>query len=262
MGLDTDGVAIAAHAEQVLPLATASLGDEYRYQSLPLCVIDAVFSISIRYAIVQGVVARYCDYTKQRRVRPSGELPPRAEQEGISSFCDRPEQAEPAIMAERVYGSRNLTSPRGGILKAEAALRFARCLRAHGVEHLQDVPSVAASDPFEADIRAIPGQGSGLSLQYFWMLAGSEEFIKPDRMVLRFLTAALSRPVAAGEALMLLRAACSRLAGRYPGLTPRLLDYEVWKHQRAAKSTEQDATADGGAVTALGTLRPYPPPRR
>ena len=245
MGLDTNALVVAAYAERLLPLGGASLGDEYRYQSLPLCVIDAVFSISIKYAIVQGVVARYCTYTGQRRVRPSGDLPPRAEQEGISCFCDRPEQADPAVMAERVYGSRNLTSPRGGILKSEATLRFAQCLRvATSVEHLQDVTRVADSADFEADIRAIPGQGSGLSLQYFWMLAGSEEFVKPDRMVLRFLAAALSRPVAASEALPLLRAACESLAASYPNLTPRLLDHEMWKYQRAAKSAEPVAAPD------------------
>jgi len=237
VGIDADGAVVAAYAEQMLPLATASLGEEYRYQSLPLCVIDAVFSISIKYTIVQGVVARYCGYTGQQRVRASQLLPPPAEQEAISAFCDRPEQADPATMAARVYGSRNRTSPQNGILKAEATARFAQCLRAHGVEYLQDVSRVAESAQLEADIRTIPGQQSGLSLQYFWMLAGSEQFVKPDRMVLRFLSAALAREVSVAEALPLLTAACGRLAARYPSLTPRLLDHEVWKHQRAATTT-------------------------
>jgi len=236
MGLEADGATVAAYAERLLPLNAASLGEEYRYQSLPLCVIDAVFSISIKYAIVQNVVARYCAHTAQRRVRAGTSLPPTSEQESITAFCERPKQADSAGMAERVYGSRNRTSPRSGILKADAVARFAGCLRSHGVEYLQDVPRVADSARFEAEIRAIPGQGSGLSLQYFWMLAGSDQFIKPDRMVLRFLTAALSREVPVREAGPLLRTACEQLTGRHPNLTPRLLDHEVWKHQRAAGS--------------------------
>jgi hypothetical protein len=138
-------------------------------------------------------------------------------------------------MAERVYGNRQRTSTKSGILKADAAWRFARTLRSYGIEYFQDVPRVADSAKFEADIRSIPGQGSGISLQYFWMLAGSEHFIKPDRMVLRFLQAAISRPVAIREANRLMQAACAQLVGRYPQLTPRMLDYEVWKYQRAVK---------------------------
>jgi hypothetical protein len=41
---------VAQYAERVLPLHSASLGDEYYYQSLPLCVIDAVYSTGVRYA--------------------------------------------------------------------------------------------------------------------------------------------------------------------------------------------------------------------
>ena len=138
-------------------------------------------------------------------------------------------------MAKQVYGSRNLTSPRGGILKSQATLLFAKCLKAHSIEFIQDVPRVAQNTKFESDIRAIPGQRSGLSLQYFWMLAGSDDFIKPDRMVLRFLATALDRDVSVLEASPLLRAVCQHLASNYPKLTPRLLDHEIWKYQREAQ---------------------------
>ncbi|MBA3314340.1 MAG: hypothetical protein M3552_19225 [Planctomycetota bacterium] len=137
-------------------------------------------------------------------------------------------------MAAKAYGSRQRTSTKNGILKADAVGRFAHCLHAHGVDFFQDVPRVADSAQFEADIRAIPGQGSGISLQYFWMLAGSDDFIKPDRMVLRFPQSALSRSVAVREAGSLMRAACRQLAGKYPQLTPRILDHEAWKYQREA----------------------------
>jgi hypothetical protein len=42
-----------------LDLENAKLGNEYFYQSLPLCVIDAVFSIGIKYQTTQAVVQRY-----------------------------------------------------------------------------------------------------------------------------------------------------------------------------------------------------------
>jgi hypothetical protein len=75
----------AAYADRVLPLATARLGDEYFYQSLPLCVIDAVFSIGVRYGGVQRVVARYCERAGLQRVRTDYRfLPPMREQESIT----------------------------------------------------------------------------------------------------------------------------------------------------------------------------------
>jgi hypothetical protein len=243
LDLDPDSLTVANHIERELKLNSAALAEEYFYRSLPLCVIDAVFSIGVRYSGTRRVVARYCEYTKQERIRPGETLRPISEQESMSTFCDRPEQADPSMMAERVYGSRQRTSTKNGILKAEAAGRLVRTLRSRGIEYFQDVPRVVDSARFEADIRSIPGQGSGISFQYFWMLAGSENFIKPDKMVLRFLQSALSRPVAVREANPLMRGACAHLVGRYPQLSPRLFDHEVWKHQRALKpSSHEQAT--------------------
>ena len=53
---------IAGKARSVLNLSDAQLGAEYTYHSLSLCVIDAVFSIGVRYAGVQAVVQNYCDH--------------------------------------------------------------------------------------------------------------------------------------------------------------------------------------------------------
>lgn len=159
-------------------------------------------------------------------------MPPPSEQETIAAFCARVEQIGPAAMAVAVFGNRQRTSSRSGVLKAEAVYRFACALRAHGVGYFQDVPAAASNVDLERDIRSIPGQGSGISLRYFWMLAGSDDFIKPDRMILRFIESALERPVSSGEAQVLLRDAAQQLRTLHPRLTPRLLDHEVWKHQR------------------------------
>jgi hypothetical protein len=224
---------VAAHADRLLPLAGAALTDDYYYQSLPLCAIDAVYSIGVRYEGVRAVVLRYCERTEQRRVRPDRHtLPPREEQESISAFCERFDRTGLEAMTADIFANRQRTSSRGGILKAEAVHRFARAMRAHGAEHLQDVPTVADNVALERDVRSIPGQGSGISFQYFWMLAGSDEFIKPDRMVLRFLQSALGRAVTVGEAQGLLSSAAERLRTKYPHIKPRLLDYVIWQYQR------------------------------
>ena len=50
-------VAIRRH---IPDLATAQLGPEYSYHSLPLCVIDSVFSIGVRYVNAQKAVDAWC----------------------------------------------------------------------------------------------------------------------------------------------------------------------------------------------------------
>jgi hypothetical protein len=139
-------------------------------------------------------------------------------------------------MARCVYQNRQRTSTRNGILKAEAVLKFARVLQTFGVEYFQDLSKVINDRAFDSTLRTIPGQRSGISIQYFWMLAGSENFVKPDRMVVRFLEDVLSRKInSVEEAAELLQVASNHLLKDFRNMNPRLLDHEVWKYQRSKK---------------------------
>jgi hypothetical protein len=122
--------------------------------------------------------------------------------------------------AAEIFANRQRTSARSGILKAEAVHRLAQVLGNHRVNYFQDIPSIADSTLFETTVRAIPGQASGISLQYFWMLAGSDDLVKPDRQIVRFVQRALGRPVAPlPVAIRSPRAGA--LAKAAPHLTPR-----------------------------------------
>ncbi len=136
-------------------------------------------------------------------------------------------------MADEVYRNHQRTSTCNGILKAEAAMRFAQALADHGVGCFQDMSKVQGSMEFEASIKEIPGQHSGVSLRYFYMLAGDTNFIKPDRMVKRFLYSATGEQLSDDECQRALAEACAVLAKDYPNLTPRALDNLIWKYQRA-----------------------------
>lgn len=224
---------IAARAEEVLPLTDANLGDEYFYQSLPLCVIDAVYSIGVRYEGVRNTIDRYCAHFNHQRTRaPKNILPIIDDQESVSHFCEQFQKYGPIEMAENIFRNRQRTSPTNGILKAEAVYQFASILRNHKIEHLQDIENVLHSQEFERAIRSIPGQTSGISLQYFFMLSGSDDLIKPDRMIMSFLVDTLNRQISTLEAQQLLALCTAQLCDTYPHLTPRLLDHEIWKYQR------------------------------
>ncbi|MBB6055371.1 hypothetical protein [Tolumonas osonensis] len=222
-------VLVAKHFESSIDVGRYTLTEEYDYSCIPLCVIDSVFSIGIRYTNVINIVGRVCKkmnitkaYNKEMQSSAT-----------TSWFIEQIEGKTPEELADSLFESRHRTSPNNGILKADATVRFMRVLKQFGVEHLEDVHKVGDSAAFERAIKAIPGQTSGICLKYFLMLAGDNELIKPDRMIIRFLESALNRPVNLNEAVTLVRQACDELKKKYDFMTPKILDNLIWQYQRS-----------------------------
>lgn len=229
----TEASKVSERARQVLHLSGKTLGDEYFYQSVPICIIDAVYSIGVRYSQVQKVVDRYCSYFNLRKTRDDRtSLPLRSTQISTGNFLKQMQGIGIQAFTSDIFRNRQRTSAKNGILKAEAVYTFAEVLAKHHVDYLQDVPAAIQNVALENDIRQIPGQGSGISLRYFFMLSGSEDFIKPDRMIQRFLESVLQRPVKISESQRLLSDAVEELKVDYPSVTPRLLDNLIWQYQR------------------------------
>lgn len=222
----TDVACFAHYCRDHLDLSAVAPDDGFGYASVPLCVIDAVFSIGASTNSTDNTVRRFCDYFGTALT--AGDGPPLS----VSAFIRLHDGRGPEEMAARVYRNRQRTSTRNGILKAKAVLQFSEVLAAFGVEQLPDVDRVRGDAAFEAAIRAIAGQGSGISLRYFYMLTGSESDVKPDRMIGRFVQAALGRSLGVEETAVLLAETCALLAQTYPNLTPRKLDNLIWEYQR------------------------------
>jgi hypothetical protein len=216
-----------------LNLGNARLGEEYFYQSLPLCVIDAVFSIGVKYASTENVVTRFCDYFGINRIRERrGGYPHKSEQLSISDLIKIYEKYGLNKITDEVYCNRQRTSTRNGILKSEAVFRFSHTLANLRVDYFQDIDGVVGNSDFGEQIMSIPGQRSGISLNYFYMLAGSEDYIKPDRMMSRFISSAINRTLNAEECQKIIVEAHKILVHEFPQLTLRLLDYQIWQYQR------------------------------
>jgi hypothetical protein len=222
--IDIENARLINFCRRELALKDAKLGDEYGYGSLPLCVIDAVFSIGVRYESVRNVIGRYCKFFHLSETA--------VDQQIVQQMLDNYRHYGVDFFTAKIYANRQRTSARNGILKSEAVLRFASVLRAHGVNVKSDVRKVYDVREFEAAIRSIPGQTSGLSLRYFFMLSGNDEFVKPDRMITRFLQRVLGRAVSMDEAQLLISSACRSLRPDFPHLTPRLLDHAIWNYER------------------------------
>ncbi|HXG21430.1 MAG TPA: hypothetical protein VNN62_20445 [Methylomirabilota bacterium] len=214
-----------------LDLANAKLPDEYRYPHLPLCVIDAVFSIGVNYVSTKNTVDRFCQHvgiSKTSKIYP----PDIVEQFSIAELIELYNRYGVEGMAKIVYQNLQRTSTRNGILKSEAVLRFSETLLQFGVNYLQDVNKIVGDPNFESAITKIPGQRSGLSLRYFYMLVGSEEYVKPDRMIIRFIRSIIGKSPSIEEAHDIIVGTCEILKKEHPHLTPRLLDHLIWKYQR------------------------------
>src|SRR5690606_14282560 len=225
---------LVAFAERELALDGARLSDEYYYASLGHCVLDSVFSLGIRYETVRVVVRRYSEHYGIPTFRAWGSPhPPAAEQEPITTLIQRIREAGPAGFAEHVVRNRCRISTRGGVLKAEAALRFAEMLAERGVLTFCDVATGMSDGELDQLVRRIPGQKSIISLSYLWMLAGSGELVKADRMVRRFFGRALGREVSQDEAEALTLETAAALRLERPTLTPRHLDYLIWERERS-----------------------------
>ena len=226
---------IVAHCKSKLNF-TELLADSQSYQHLPACIVDTVFSIGARYTSTSNTIVRFCNQLGLPRFG-ANTRPPITEQFSVSDFLKLYEMYDADALAQTLYQNRQRTSTRNGILKAKAAQKFGQVLQANHVEYLQDVDRIVGQAVFEQAIQQIPGQASGISLRYFYILVGSSEHVKPDRMVMRFLFAATGRSVGVVEAETNIRQACTILQQEYPELTPALLDNMIWRYQQSQKPT-------------------------
>ena len=221
---------LANYIEQT-ELKIPKLADEYRYASLPLCVVDAVFSIGVRYTSTQKVVSNLCEYAGWTRFFASREARGAGEY-GIGDLNSMFDKFGAEGMAESVFQNRQRTSSRSGILKAEAVLLYCRTLTKAGINDFPDL-DVERREYAEAIILGLPGQSSGIAFDYFMMLAGDDNLIKPDRMVQRYVAHALDLDSVPQprQAAILVRLAAKELRTRGQLWTPLSLDNAIWRHQ-------------------------------
>lgn len=178
------------HVKASIDLQKAAEGPAFYWASLPLCIIDSVFSIRAHYErVVQKLVNTWCKshdpcWAGEWRTRPVGNVGPTVQD--FTAIIER--RLKQGISYAMLFGNKQRTSTRNGILKAEAVHRFARVLVEHGVNQFDDLHNDKKMKAAEAAVMKIPGQGSGLTFTYFQMLAGDEDFVKADTHVRRFVS--------------------------------------------------------------------------
>ncbi len=208
--------------------ADAEDGGGYYYRSLPFCIIDSVFSIGVTYTSTANTVKRYCAYYGLKTFRGFGTpFLPTEEQHTVSDMLANYAKADMQTMAENVYGNRQRTSAVNGILKAEAVYEWARILQSNGIETFQDVEE-KLTGKVEREMRRVPGQKSGISLDYFFMLCGDENTVKPDRHIKNFVAEIIGYVPSNEETHLLFDEIINQLKKDYPALSVRQLDGAIW----------------------------------
>ncbi len=117
-----------------------------RWAHLPVCVLDAVFSINAqytstiavcdRYAKHQGLVPHLVDVADFATVAGTTAEQP------VHTLAELGRRLGPDRFAADVVENRGRTSTRGGVLKAEAAVCYAEVLASFGVHTFGDVATL------------------------------------------------------------------------------------------------------------------------
>ena len=203
-----------------------------RWRSLSLCILDAVWSIGANYDTVVVKVVR--NVGKNYGI----DEPLIAMYEPITS--DPLPTTELAKLSEGELlemTNNQRTSTRAGITKAEAALCYAKVFNRFDVTTLRDAVALLDDqqrlEQLDTKLRAVRGDGQhGIRRGYLWMLIGQDDAIKPDRMVVRWLTkfGVPSDPAVAREYIAAAASEISKEPSR--AVTPWEIDHAIWDHQR------------------------------
>lgn len=215
--------------------------------SLALCVMDAIWSLGVRYRTVENVLERYLRARGYTGLDASESC-----QDGPRDFLEwyrgvggvqDPERAAEAL------SNWNRTSTINGVLKVEAVARASELLikmDIHSTEGLR-----AKADLVGPRWRSeIPGQGSGISWRYVLMLAG-EPGVKPDRMVKRFMNRMNCDPALAPEEFV--TAIQTAFGEPAPSLT--MIDHRIWTVERSTPDNELDSVEN--LISSFATARDW-----
>ena len=226
------------HIEVRIDLKKVAAEPALYWASMPLCIIDSVWSIRSNYeTTVCPLVRRFARSNTPPWDGADHSTPPGDGGPTVRNLVETiEERLKKGHTYETLLANRQRTSSRSGILKADAVHRFANALLSAGINQPSDLRDVARLRKAETLVKKIPGQGTGITFTYFLMLSGEGQFVKSDTHIRRFVSDALDIPwsnlVSADRAARLLSEAARRFAVSLPGLTPAKLDHAVWDDQR------------------------------
>ena len=211
-----------------IELETVNMGVEFYPAHLSVALIDAIFSVRSHYkSQVVPVIKRYCKHYGLKRTRQTPRcdiIPPLCQQETLLDLIFHYQKYGNDRMREEVFDSR-LKSPGTNIFKTNNVYIASKHLWNMGINDLQ---SATSTEPQTIKKAMLPIKGIGLAtVHMFLMYVGREDYVKGDVHVCNFVADCLGvkgEKIRPREAERIVRAAAGVL-----GVTPRFLDYAIWK---------------------------------
>ena len=196
-----------------------------RYQSLPICILDCVYSLRAKYfAVTVPVLQRYADTYMEGNLY--------AAQDTLSDFIAHiREFADCAAFARDVLKNNQVLSGRN---KAEVCYEIATKLHELlNMDTFDDFRYFEKETLLEIVLRSVKGMGD-TGVNYMFMMAGDPNRCKPDVHIHRCIKNALGIDVPNDECQILFRETVKILKDSgYHDLTVRNLDSVIWnKYQK------------------------------
>jgi len=160
-----------------------------RWRCLSYCILDAVWSMGAPHdTVVVPLVHRVAhEHGDDNPLLPAGEPPP-PDSMSLWPFLSRFSEKNPLTG----YTNAQRTSPHGA-RKADVAQKHARVLLDHGIQTVHNIEPLMDNRRWfphvNATLAQLPGDGRhGTRRSYLWMLAGENDRVRPDHLVLRWFT--------------------------------------------------------------------------
>lgn len=215
-----------------LPLKEATSNYKPMRNCLPVCILDAVFSMGVKYTGVVRTVDRYLNYFHLDRAVISNQKTEHTVSEFISNINSF---GGVDSFVNNVLKNRQRTSTTNGILKADACYQFAQILQSFKINTLEDLYSFDDKDYLNHKIKSIKGQSSGIMLNYFYMLAGDTTIVKEDRWIFRYVQEVIPEAKTKNDIDNVFKNSIEILKETYPNITITLLDNVIWTYMSKFK---------------------------
>jgi len=202
--------------------------------SLALCVLDAIWSMGVRYTAVEHVTSRYRDYR-----RGQGADPDRDSLADLLMVIDRAGSGEG--LAE-VLRNHQRTATRNGVLEADAVAIAARILASHGINTPEGLRGRHQREPGRRGEGGL-ANGSRATVRHQVGMPPAARWlprVKPDRVIRRFVADALQIPdIGPEDAVQLVTA----VQQANLGASLIALDHEIRQSQRGVKRAASPVAA-------------------
>lgn len=195
--------------------------EDYNYRSLPVCIIDCVYSLRTHYCVAELVVDRYAEaYMNGNSSNPS---------DTITMFLQRiDENGGPQKFAANVLKNNQKLGGKAAIPKEDVCFQLAQYLKYLHIDTLEDFRNFESQELLEIVVRSVKGMGDA-GVNYLFMLAGDPCRCKPDVHIHQCIKDACGCDLSNEECQELFTDAVFYLSEKHPKLTVRCLDGIIWR---------------------------------